>query len=439
MITVVCVFNNEESLNANLLKSLQKQTSTHEQILLDNTKGQFNSASEALNYGGRKAKGKYIIFVHQDIELGSGSWLDKAEKTLNYLPELGIAGVAGMSEQGSNYVERQRGFISDCGTLWGKPFNKAEPVQTIDECLLIIPKSVFKELQFDEKIFNNWHCYGADYCLSVRQMGLKAFVIPEFVYHRSSRTNVTDLLKYQKLLYKKHGKNNKTIYTTCGEISPFKLGIHSAVNCARPLYRKLFPDWTQKLGKELAYCDTVLDLGCGYNSPLHQCKGSFSVGVESFLPYLEESRGKLLHDQYIRADIRKVNFKPGSFDAVVAFEVLEHLTKEEGQELLNKMKTWARKKLIITTPNGYLRQDSYDKNPLQEHKTGWSPKELRNLGFKVYGMNGLKWLAGYRGQIKYRPRHLWEVIFQLTHKITYRNPILAFQLLAIKTTTITGK
>ena len=154
MITVVCVFNNEESLKANLLKSLHKQTSTYEQILLDNTKGQFNSASEALNYGGRKAKGKYIIFVHQDIELGSDLWLDRAEKTLNYLPELGIAGVAGMSEQGSNYVERQRGFISDCGTPWGKPFNKPVPVQTIDECLLIIPKSVFKELPFDEKIFN---------------------------------------------------------------------------------------------------------------------------------------------------------------------------------------------------------------------------------------------------------------------------------------------
>jgi len=428
----VCVYNNEIFLKASLLKSLKSQTSKHELILIDNTQGQFKSASEALNYGGGKANGKYIMFSHQDIDLGSSLWLEKAEQTLDCIPELGIAGIAGISEEGNNYAEKRKGYISDSGTIWGKPFNKPEIVQTIDECLLIIPKTVFNKLQFDEKTFDDWHCYGSDYCLSTRQMGLKAYVIPSFAYHRSLGVNAANLLRYQKRLYRKHGKNNKRIFTTCGEISPLLLSIYSIIKCAQPLYRKLFPGWIKSIRRELSDCNTVLDLGCGYKTPLQQCNVSYSTGVDLFTPYLEESKGKSLHNQYIRADIMQVQFKPESFDAVVAFEVLEHLTKQEGYELLSKMKTWARKKLIITTPNGYLWQDGYDSNPLQEHKTGWNSGELNALGFKVYGMTGWKKLAGYKGTVKYKPLLLWETIFSLTHKITYRHPTLAFQLLAIK-------
>ncbi len=53
------------------------------------------------------------------------------------------------------------------------------------------------------------------------------------------------------------------------------------------------------------------------------------------------------------------------------------------------MKKWARKKIIITTPNRYLWQDGYI-NSMQEHKSGWTVEELQNLGFKVFGMNGWK-------------------------------------------------
>jgi len=432
MITVVCVYNNEELLKANLLKSLKGQTSKHELILIDNTTGRFKSASEALNYGGKKANGKYIIFVHHDIYLSSSLWLEKVEKTLNCIPELGIAGVAGMSEKGNNYIERKRGYVSDSGITWGKPLEKPEIVQTIDECLLIIPKSVFNKLSFDEKTFDNWHCYGADYCLSVRQIGLKAYVIPAFIYHRSLGINVKYLLRYQRRLYSKHRKNNKRIYTPCGDLFPFNLNMRSIINCVQPLYNKLFPGWVQTLRKELAGCDTVLDLGCGYNSPLRQCNVSHSVGIDLFSPYLEESKGKLIHDRYVRADIRGVQFNPGSFDAVIALEVLEHLTKKEGYELLEKMESWATKKLIISTPNGYLWQDGFDNNPLQAHKTGWNSAELKTLGFRIYGMTGWKKLAGPKGIIKYGPSLLWETIFHMTHKITYRHPTLAFQLLAIK-------
>jgi len=200
----------------------------------------------------------------------------------------------------------------------------------------------------------------------------------------------------------------------------------------KSIYRKIFPGSTEYLKKELRKCKSVLDLGCGYNSPIQYCKIPFSVGVELFEPYLEESKRKGIHNQYLKADIREIEFKPKSFDAVLAIEVLEHLQKEEGLDLIKKMEKWAKKKIVITTPNGYLWQADADDNPLQKHQSGWSAKELEELGFKVLGFNGWKKFRGYAASIKYKPKLFWTIISDLTQKITYYYPEWAFQLFAVK-------
>lgn len=204
---------------------------------------------------------------------------------------------------------------------------------------------------------------------------------------------------------------------------------------ARSVYLRIFPLWTDYLKKELSDSHSLLDLGCGYNSPLQRFKDfevPLSVGVELFEPYLQESKKKEIHNQYIKADIREVEFKPKAFDTVIAVDILEHLTKQEGAELLNKMEQWARKTVVITTPNGYVWQDGYDNNPLQEHKSGWTVEELRELEFKVFGINGWRKLRGYRASMKYKPAFLWLIISGLSQKVTYHCPKLSFQLLAIK-------
>ena len=440
MITVVCVYNNERTLKNVLLKSLANQTAEFELITLDNAENRYRSAAEAYNYGGAKAKGDYIIFSHQDMWLGSDSWLEDVEKTLESIPDLGIAGVAGTSERGSNFIERLRfsfdAYDEGCSSgiydegCWEEMnrVEKPEEVQTLDECLLIVPRPVFSKLEFDEKVFDGWHCYGADYCLSVRQLGLRAYVIPTFSSHSCLRRNMEDLLKYQQRLYIKHKVNFKHIYTWMGDISWLKLKLRSIV----PLYNKLFPHIYTYIQREVSQCESVLDLGCGHHSPIHMYEIPFSVGVELFEPYLKESKRKGIHSQYLKADIRRLEFKPKSFDAVTAFELLEHLTKQEGCELLDKAAIWARKKVIITTPNGYALQGTYGNNPLRENKSGWDVSELRDLGFKVRGFYGWKRLRGPRGELRYKPAFLWRRVSDLTDKIAYYFPKLAFLLLASK-------
>ncbi|MEN4005907.1 MAG: glycosyltransferase [Methanobacteriaceae archaeon] len=213
MISVVCVYNNREILEEFLLKSLKTQSVEYELFLMDNRNGKFKSAAEALNEGGKKANGKYIMFVHQDIDLKSNNWLENVEKMLDSLDNVGIAGVAGR-------IKYRKGIVTTIED--GIPpqkipsFNFKTPVkvQTLDECLFIIPKSIFNTLQFDEETCDDWHLYAVDYSLVAQKKGYDVYVIPIFLYHRSSGFSFSEnyYITLEKLL-KKHWKE-WVVYTT---------------------------------------------------------------------------------------------------------------------------------------------------------------------------------------------------------------------------------
>ena len=155
MISIVCVYSDEEILRDVLIKSLQCQTAEYELITIDNRQNIYRSAAEALNHGGEIAKGHYIMFVHQDVRLGSDCWLEEAERTLTSVKDLGVAGIAGQAERGNTWAERCRWSIGEASEFLGedRAVQSPEEVQTLDKCLLIVPKPVFGKLQFDDKTF----------------------------------------------------------------------------------------------------------------------------------------------------------------------------------------------------------------------------------------------------------------------------------------------
>lgn len=215
MITVVCVYNDQKKLGSYLLNSLNKQNAPYERILLDNTKAKFPSAAAALNMGGKMAHGDYILFVHQDVRLRTETWLVDAERVLEAERNIGIAGVAGKRESKEVITNIKHGTPPRPA---GRKISNVETVQTIDECAMIVPKSVFKALKFDEKVCDDWHLYGVDYSLSVKNRGLKVVIIPLEAYHASAANSMSK--SYYETLWKvikKHRNNYKTIYTTMGD------------------------------------------------------------------------------------------------------------------------------------------------------------------------------------------------------------------------------
>lgn len=207
-------------------------------------------------------------------------------------------------------------------------------------------------------------------------------------------------------------------------------------------FSSIFPTTVYCLKSELRDCESVLDLGCGPSSPL-QYSGNikYSVGVEAFGPYIEESKERNIHNKYIEKKIEEVDFPEKSFDAVILLEVLEHLPEDIGYAMLQKAEKWAKKKVVVSTPNGFLSQRERDGNPLQKHLSGWDKNTMGKLGFKCRGLAGLKILhAEYPNEdikddftvsMRFRPRLFWFFAATLTQLMTYHFSRYAFEIFCV--------
>ena len=161
---------------------------------------------------------------------------------------------------------------------------------------------------------------------------------------------------------------------------------------------RLIP-WTKDgiLARHLSSDDRVLDLGCGPRSVLMHYKVGHSVGVDIFDPYIEEARRLGTHDTVMKGDCTQVEFEPNSFDVVVAFDVFDHLERQDSLALIEKTKKWARRKVIAIVTNGRADPPILDDNEFQRHRSAFSMRHMQQLGFKTYGL-GLK-LPGMNSKI----------------------------------------
>lgn len=130
----------------------------------------------------------------------------------------------------------------------------------------------------------------------------------------------------------------------------------------------------QKLIKE---DDEVLDLGCGKGQSTNGLVCKRLVGVDIFKDWIREYRG-----EKILADVRTVEFKPNSFDYVLALDILEHLKAEEMIELLKKAERWARKIVLLYTPYRFELQNTFG-NPHNQHKCLVKAENLKEMGYSV--------------------------------------------------------
>ncbi|WP_163869398.1 class I SAM-dependent methyltransferase [Myxococcus eversor] len=183
-------------------------------------------------------------------------------------------------------------------------------------------------------------------------------------------------------------------------------------------------------------CDSVLDIGCGYGSPLKNIAHHFSrtVGVDGYSASIERSRVANIHHEYHQMDLLQVgqHFAPKSFDAVIALDVIEHFEKPEGYRLLEMMESLARKRVVVFTPNGFLPQDEWDNNVHQVHRSGWEVYDFELRGYRVIGMSGWKPLRGDFALPRIRPSRLGSRLSILTEPFTTRFPQHAFQLFAMR-------
>jgi ubiquinone/menaquinone biosynthesis C-methylase UbiE len=122
------------------------------------------------------------------------------------------------------------------------------------------------------------------------------------------------------------------------------------------------------------------------------------------------------------------------FDLVVAFDLIEHLSKENGYKLLYEIDRISENSSMLFTPNGYVWQPPSMNNPFNAHISGWTPSELRKLGWdQLRGHTGLRVLREPYGLekkiVKYWPMSELDALLKLA---SFRMPRFAFAYSAVK-------
>jgi hypothetical protein len=219
-ITFVVAANDRRILARNLLASPCLRSPYPHQILLQEG---FSSASEAYNHGLRRSVNELLIFVHQDVFLPE-AWMSQLDGALQKLqetdPNWGVLGCWGAKKNGEY---RGHVYSSGWGVL-GEPFEDPEPVQTLDEIVLIFRKS--SGLLFDEDLAH-FHFFGTDICMRAAKQRMKSYAMSAFCVH-----NTSQILRLPKEFYRCYShirrvwKNDLPIQTTCIRISNFNVEVY---------------------------------------------------------------------------------------------------------------------------------------------------------------------------------------------------------------------
>jgi hypothetical protein len=146
-------------------------------------------------------------------------WLSDLQRALDSLQQTDpMWGVLGC--YGETLYDNGRGYIYSGGLgIMGKPMDRPEPVQTLDEIVLILRKS--SGLRFDGDL-PHFHFYGADICMAAAARGLKSYAISAFCIHNTQQNLILPREFYESYWHvKRRWKNSLPIRTTCVTVTKF--------------------------------------------------------------------------------------------------------------------------------------------------------------------------------------------------------------------------
>ncbi len=136
---------------------------------------------------------------------------------------------------------------------------------------------------------------------------------------------------------------------------------------------------------------SVLDVGCGFGLWGFLCREYLDVfcervqpeqwkvridAVEVFEPYIQAHQ-RALYDSIIVADIRDAAAGLDSYDLIIVGDMIEHLDKAEGVDVLECLYEKARKALLVNVPigPGWDHPENHG-NPAELHRSEWAVEDF---------------------------------------------------------------
>ena len=144
----------------------------------------------------------------------------------------------------------------------------------------------------------------------------------------------------------------------------------------------------------------LLDIGCGI-VPQNYVLPQTHICCEPYPEYVDVLQNKISNLEVCDRNYIIINmgwkevvsyFPEKSVDSIFLLDVIEHLEKEEGLNLLAKTEKIARQQVIIFTPLGFMPQHHSDGKDAwglsgggwQEHKSGWFPEDFIGEEWKCF-------------------------------------------------------
>lgn len=158
---------------------------------------------------------------------------------------------------------------------------------------------------------------------------------------------------------------------------------------------------------------SVLDIGVGFGKYGFLCREYLETwndrvfpnqwkiqvdGVEIFQKYTELDHNKEIYNNIYVGDMVEVLPDLPKYDLIIAMDVIEHVSKEEGEELLFNLAHTARKAVIINVPTGnWLGNKVVANNPAEAHQAIWTKEDLEKYGKNFRSYDLFPWEQGSRG------------------------------------------
>lgn len=146
--------------------------------------------------------------------------------------------------------------------------------------------------------------------------------------------------------------------------------------------------------KRINKVNIVLDVGCGIR-PQKLTRTFIHFCLDAHKQYLDVLKTNVVNRDLIKGTLKYFflnktidyvieKFPHKQVDTVFLLDVIEHLDKSKGIELLKSFEKIARHQIVVFTPLGFVNQEhpdgrdawGLDGGKWQEHKSGWTPDDF---------------------------------------------------------------
>jgi protein-L-isoaspartate O-methyltransferase len=153
-------------------------------------------------------------------------------------------------------------------------------------------------------------------------------------------------------------------------------------------------DAAEKAVKET---EVVLDIGCGI-VPMNYFRPKLHILVEPWMEYSNILSYRYAGDKSVvilRTGALEAlkELADNSVDSIFLLDVIEHLEKEEGKQVIVEAERVAREQIVVFTPLGFMPQHMEGEeadgwglsgSAVQEHRSGWTPEDFNpNWSFYI--------------------------------------------------------